>query len=141
MASEEQTLPWEGRVLAVTNLAYDVRPTDLRDFFAPKGKILRVDIERGKDGTTNGLAFVEFAEKSDCESALDLQGAQFHGRTMKCKISTRPPPELLRFYIRPVNQRPISDRIRQRIIEDARNGTRTPEVGHGYRDSDDSDRH
>jgi RNA recognition motif-containing protein len=121
MAAE---FPWEGRVLAVTNLSYDVRPSDLRDFFAPKGKLLRVDIERGKDGQANGLAFVEFATVADCQSGSELHGTQFQGRMMKCKPSTRPPPELVRFYIRLPDNRPINDHIRARIIKEAREGSR-----------------
>jgi RNA recognition motif-containing protein len=127
----EEIFPWEGRILTITNLAYSVRPSELRDFFAPKGKLLRVDIERGKDGQANGLAFIEFATVADCQAAAELYGSQFQGRTMKCKPATRPPPELLRFYIRPPDGRPINDRIRERIIREARGegGDRRPRPG------------
>lgn len=116
----EVEFSWEGRILSVKNLAYHVKPTDLRDYFASSGKILRVDIERAKDGNSNGLAFIEFASAADCNSAARLHGTQFEGRTMKCDVATKPPPELIRFYIRPVNDRPISDRVRKRIIDEAK---------------------
>lgn len=116
----EVDFPWEGRILSVKNLAFHVKPTDLRDFFAPRGKILRVDIERSKDGNSNGLGFVEFASKADCSAAAEMHGTQFEGRTMKCTVATKPPPELIRFYIRTVNDRPISDRVRRRIIDEAK---------------------
>jgi RNA recognition motif-containing protein len=143
--ADEETFPWEGRILTVKNLSYTVCPTDLRDFFLPVGKLLRVDIERGKDGGSNGLAYVEFASAADCKNATALQGSQFQGRTMKCEISTRPPPELTRFYIRSVSNRPINDRIRQRIIDEARGIVHEPKPmqrrergGRRRRRSDDS---
>ena len=122
MESDDEIFSWEGRILVTMNLPYDATPQELRDFFAPRGKILRVDIERTKHGESNGLGYVEFLSANDCQAASELNGTQFNGRTMKCKISTRPPPELLRFYIRDPNNRPLNDRIRQNIIEEARNG-------------------
>jgi RNA recognition motif-containing protein len=119
--------PWEGRVLTVKNLSYDVRPTDLRDLFATKGKLLRVDIERDKSGAANGLAYVEFASTADCESAAELHGSQFCGRSLRCQIATHPPPELLRFYIRPPENRPINDRVKERILAELRGDLPEPE--------------
>jgi len=114
-----ETIPWEGRILVVTNLSYDVRPTALKDFLTQKGKVYRVDIERTKKGGSNGLAFVEFATSTDAQAAVTLHGTQFEGRTMKCQVSTNPPPELVRFYIRPPENRPVSKHTRRRIIEEA----------------------
>lgn len=120
--NDNDIFEWEGRILVAANLPYNVTPVGLRDFFAPKGKILRVDIERNKQGESNGLGFVEFYSAADCAAAAELHGTQFEGRTLKCKVSTRPPPELLRFYIRDPKNRPINDRVRQNIIEEAKNG-------------------
>lgn len=116
----EVEFPWEGRILSIRNLGYDVKPSDVRDFFAPRGKILRVDLERRKSGGTNGLGFVEFASAADCAAAAELHGSQFFGRTMKCEPATLPPSELVRFYIRAPENRPVSDRIRRNIIEEAK---------------------
>jgi RNA recognition motif-containing protein len=135
-----EEFPWEGRILAVTNLSYDVSPSALRDFFAPKGKLLRVDIERGKDGQANGLAFVEFATVNDCQAAAELHGSQFQGRTMKCKQSTRPPPELVRFYIRHPDNRPINDHVRAKIIKEALGGSPRHPKPAGSTDIIDSNR-
>jgi RNA recognition motif-containing protein len=33
MKNSEIEFPWEGRILSVTNLNFDVRPGDLRDLF------------------------------------------------------------------------------------------------------------
>ena len=118
--SEDVEFPWEGRILSIRNLGYEVKPSDVRDFFAPRGKILRVDLERRKSGGANGLGFVEFASPADCASAAELHGTQFCGRTMKCEVSKLPPSELIRFYIRSPENRPISDRIRRNIIEEAK---------------------
>ncbi|OHT11258.1 hypothetical protein TRFO_19352 [Tritrichomonas foetus] len=122
METGEEIFPWEGRILVAANLPYDVTPAQLRDYFAPRGKILRVDIERNKQGDSNGLGFVEFLAPADCAAAAELHGTQFEGRTLKCKVSTRPPPELLRFYIRPPDNRPLNDRVRKNIIDEWRNG-------------------
>ena len=124
--SNEVEFPWEGRILVVANLQYDVRPTDLRDFFLPRGKIYRVDIERNKKGESNGLAFIEFASQADCEAAAELNGTENQGRRLKCKVSTKPPAELLRYYIRDINKRQVNDRVRQRIIEETINGKPDP---------------
>jgi len=112
----EETFPWNGRILVCANLAYDVTPTDLRDHFIRKGKLLRVDVERNKAGDPNGLAFIEFNSASDCSSATEFDQSQFHGRTLKCKVASNPPAELIRYYIRPLDKRPINDRVRERIL-------------------------
>lgn len=117
---EDIPFPWEGRILSVTNLPYNYRPMDLRDFFARRGKILRVDVERSSAGKTNGLGFIEFATESDCTSAAALTGSNINGRTMKCRVATNPPPELVRFYVRQLNDRPVSDRVRARILDEMR---------------------
>ena len=124
--SNEIEFPWEGRILVVSNLSYDVRPSDLRDHFAKLGKIYRVDIERNKQGESNGLGFIEFASPSDCKTAAEQDGIEFQGRRLKCKVSVRPPPELVRFYIRDINKRQVSERIRQRIIDENQNGQPEP---------------
>lgn len=125
---DNEIFDWQGRILIAANLAYNVTPVGLRDFFAPKGKILRVDIERNKQGESNGLGFVEFYSAADAAAAVELHGTQFEGRTLKCKLATNPPAELTRFYIRDPKNRPLNDRVRQNIIEEAKNGpiTRQP---------------
>lgn len=120
----EDIFQWKGRILVCANLNYNVRPCDLRELFAPKGKLLRVDIEKDHSGNSNGLGFVEFASPADCEAATELNLTQFQGRILKCKISEKPPPELIRFYIRRPEKRPINEGVRQRIIDEARNGPR-----------------
>ena len=115
---KQKIFPWEGRILVCANLSYNVTPFELRDFFRKYGQILRVDVERNKRGEANGLAFIEFNSPADCSSAEEkCNGTQFCGRTLKCKVSTKPPPELLRYYIREIDHRPINDRIRQKIID------------------------
>ena len=70
---DQDIFPYEGRILFVSNLNYDCRPQDLRDYFQPRGKLLRVDIERDRyTGEPNGLAFLEFASPADCESATEF---------------------------------------------------------------------
>lgn len=57
--------------LFVGNLSYDVRESDLRDFFQPVGQlsavILPMDRETGKP---RGFAFVEFADKAQADEAV-----------------------------------------------------------------------
>ncbi|KAH0786322.1 serine/arginine-rich SC35-like splicing factor SCL33 [Histomonas meleagridis] len=124
--TNEIEFPWEGRILVVSNLSYDVRPSDLRDHFAKLGKIYRVDIERNKHGESNGLGFIEFASPSDCNTAAEQDGLEFQGRKLKCKVALKPPAELVRFYIRDINKRQVSERIRQRIIDESQNGQPEP---------------
>lgn len=120
---DEEIFGYEGRIVICANLHYDCRPSDLRDLFLPCGKLLRVDIERTKKGDSNGLGFLEFEQPNEARSAVDeFHGKEFMNRTLKCKICENPPPELTRFYIRPLNKRIVSDRVRQRIIEEAKTG-------------------
>ena len=118
--NSEVKFPWEGRIVMAQNLPYDISPTELRDFLISKGKILRVDIERDKAGQANGIGYIEFNSKADAESSLSLNGQQLGGRKFKCYISNNPPPELIRFYIRNPMERPVGERIKQRILEQAK---------------------
>lgn len=114
--------PYEGRILLVMNLPYDVSPTQVRDFLISKGQILRVDLEKDHAGQMNGMGFIEFNNPDDCKAALELNGTQFGGRTFKCKFADHPPPELTRFYIRQPVDRPVPDKVRQTIINEWKYG-------------------
>jgi RNA recognition motif-containing protein len=122
MKNSEIEFPWEGRILSVTNLNFDVRPGDFRDLFMKRGKVYRVDIQRNKKGTSSGLAFIEFATTSDCDFAAELNGIKFKGRTLKCKISHFPSPELICYYIRSIEKSPLTLHTRSKIIENAIKG-------------------
>ena len=69
----------QGSKLYVGNLSYSVTNEQLQELFGNYGEVQSVNIIEGK-----GFGFVEFAETSQAESAMEaLNGSEFEGRTMK----------------------------------------------------------
>jgi len=69
----------QGSKLYVGNLGYSVTSEQLQELFGNYGEVQSVNIIEGK-----GFGFVEFAEASHAESAMEaLNGSEFEGRTLK----------------------------------------------------------
>ena len=69
----------------VGNLSYEVTQEDLKQVFAEYGDVKRVNIPTDREtGRVRGFAFVELAEETDEEKAIeDLDGAEWMGRDMR----------------------------------------------------------
>ncbi len=69
--------------LYVGNLAHETTEADLRTAFTPFGAVDSVRIVSGRRGRPKGFAYVEMADDSAAEAAMEsLRGTQINGRTM-----------------------------------------------------------
>ena len=70
--------------LYVGNISYDTTQDSLRDAFGQFGDISEVKLITDREtGRSKGFAFITFAEVSSARSALDLNGTDLDGRTIK----------------------------------------------------------
>ncbi|KAL8112678.1 hypothetical protein AgCh_020118 [Apium graveolens] len=79
--------------LYVSNLAWEVRANNLREFFAPNFKPIstRVIFNKNPSGNSAGYGFVSFATREEAETAIsDLNGKELLGRPITLKFSEKP---------------------------------------------------
>jgi len=70
--------------LYVGNLNFDTKEEDLKQLFGKYGEIKTADIIRdGYSGRSKGFGFVEMVNASDAEKALEQNGQEFMGRTLR----------------------------------------------------------
>mmetsp|Transcript_46970 Transcript_46970/g.89676 ORF Transcript_46970/g.89676 Transcript_46970/m.89676 type:complete len:181 (-) Transcript_46970:270-812(-) len=81
--------------LKVDNLTYRTTSEDVRDMFAPYGKLGDVYIPRDNyTKESRGFAFVRFYEERDAEDAIRaLDGRDVQGRQLRVSLACRPRPE------------------------------------------------
>lgn len=74
--------------LYVGNLPYTVNEQDLKDLFKEFGEINDVRLIKDREtGRSKGFAFVEFADSSQSQAALKLDGEELNGRRLKVNIA------------------------------------------------------
>ncbi|OMH81239.1 Polyadenylate-binding protein 2 [Zancudomyces culisetae] len=74
----------DARSVYVGNVDYSSTPEELQAHFQSCGAINRVTILCDKyTGHPKGFAYVEFADKSSIQSALQFEGSLLHGRAIK----------------------------------------------------------
>jgi len=80
--------------LYVGNLLYEVQDADLQELFAQHGTVVSANVIRYSDsGRSKGFGFVEMAEESEAQAAIDaLNNSDFQGRTIFVS-EARPPRE------------------------------------------------
>jgi len=72
----------------VGNLSYDVNEQDLEELFKEFGEISSVRLIKDREtGRSKGFAFVEFANSSQSQAALKLDGEDMKGRRIKVNIA------------------------------------------------------
>ena len=78
----------------VGNLDFEATEQAIRSLFEPHGAVEAVRIMTDRDtGRPRGFAFVEMANESDAERAINaLNGAEFGGRALRV-TEARPKPE------------------------------------------------
>ncbi len=71
--------------LYVGNLSYGADRDQLRDFFSEAGEVVdSVVITDRATGRSKGFGFVEFADESQAQKAVEMfNGKDFDGRTIK----------------------------------------------------------
>ena len=70
----------------VKGLPWVATEKEVRDFFKACGKISSVELPMGEDGRSSGTAFVIFAERSELDKALELDGQYWPGTERWLKI-------------------------------------------------------
>ncbi len=77
----------------VGNLSFDVTDEDLRSAFQAFGKVDSANVIKDKySGQSRGFGFVEMANKSEAQAAIDgLNGKELKGRTLNVN-EARPRP-------------------------------------------------
>ena len=75
--------------LFVGNLSYQTGENDLRDYFAPAGNILSVNVMLDKfTGKSRGFAFVEFASSQEAAKAVEMfHHKDFQGRSLTVNVA------------------------------------------------------
>ncbi len=74
--------------LYIGNLSLSVDESKLRNLFSPYGDIedliLITDRETGR---SRGFGFITFANKEDAQKALEQNGKEMNGRTLKVNVA------------------------------------------------------
>lgn len=64
-------------------LSFNAYDSDIRAIFEDFGNILNVKLLTKPDGSSKGSAFIKFSSKKSFNSALELNGMEHMGRTLK----------------------------------------------------------
>jgi len=69
----------------VSNLSFNVRDEDLREFFTPYGEVTSAKIINDREtGKSRGFGFVEMSDDEAARQAIsELDGGEVEGRTIK----------------------------------------------------------
>ncbi|KAF0697411.1 Aste57867_11891 [Aphanomyces stellatus] len=73
--------------LFVRGLPWDTEEEQLRELFEKYGDIVSIDMMKRRDGRPSGSAFVVFAEESEAQAALELDGEAVGSRYMNVLIA------------------------------------------------------
>jgi len=77
--------------LYVGNLNFDTSEADLQQLFSKYGEVRSADIIKDLySGRSKGFGFVEMASASDAEKALEENGSEFMGRSLKVSEARAP---------------------------------------------------
>ncbi|KAI0565466.1 hypothetical protein FGB62_17g352 [Gracilaria domingensis] len=88
-ANVEDDTP-EPNTIFVSNLPFNVKEEDLRQFFGDAGLIRHVRLPLRSDGAPKGIAYVEFEEDAAVQSAVGKHLHAILGRTVSVKRSKPP---------------------------------------------------
>ncbi|KAI3687789.1 hypothetical protein L1987_81492 [Smallanthus sonchifolius] len=77
------------------NLAWSVKPEDLRNHFSQFGNVISTTVLHDRKGGKNRVyGFLSFSSSAELEAAMSLDGTQFYGRTIKLREVVKwPEPE------------------------------------------------
>ena len=74
--------------LYVGNLPYSATEEGIETLFSQYGELESVTLIKDRDtGRAKGFGFVEFVNQADAEKALELDGKDFEGRTLKVNMA------------------------------------------------------
>ena len=74
--------------LYVGNLTYSVGEDQLRDIFGSYGEIDEITVIKDRDtGRSKGFAFITFNTVEDAEKALEQNGQEYEGRSLRVNVA------------------------------------------------------
>lgn len=79
----------ESKSVIVRNLPFRLEENDLYDVFEDCGKIRGCKIVKNMDGRSKGFGFVDFDSFEDAKAALDKDGVECQGRSLRVEFSMR----------------------------------------------------
>jgi cold-inducible RNA-binding protein len=78
--------------LYVGNLPYTFGEAQLEEIFSPYGDIEEIKLIRDRDsGRSKGFAFITFVTQHAAENALEQNGKEMSGQTLKVNIAKEKP--------------------------------------------------
>lgn len=79
----------------VGNLAWSVKPEDLRNHFCRFGTVVSTTVLHDRKGGKNRVyGFLSFSSPAELEAAMSLDATEFYGRTLKLReVINWPQPE------------------------------------------------
>eukprot|EP00930_Biecheleria_cincta_P018571 TRINITY_DN14416_c0_g1_i1.p1 TRINITY_DN14416_c0_g1~~TRINITY_DN14416_c0_g1_i1.p1 ORF type:complete len:478 (+),score=125.70 TRINITY_DN14416_c0_g1_i1:58-1491(+) len=85
-AAGAASTPWESRVF-VGNVPASLDETAVKQKFESFGNIVQIDMPTPKEGSCRRHAFVHFQNETAAQSALKLDGCDFHGLQLQVKLA------------------------------------------------------
>jgi cold-inducible RNA-binding protein len=78
----------QNKKIYVGNIPYQVKEEDLQAFFAHYGAVENVVIVKDRDtGKVKGFAFVTFETQQQAQAALEANGKDFEGRSIRVNMA------------------------------------------------------
>lgn len=84
-AAKQDDGPYE---IIVKGLAFSLSDHDIREYFQECGNIERVNLLKGPDGRSKGIAFLTFDSAAAVTTALSYTGSDFSGRPINVEKTT-----------------------------------------------------
>lgn len=75
--------------LYVGSVSFWLSEEDLRKIFEPFGEIASLQLQRDESGRSRGYGFVEFAKHESAKKALEINGLDLAGRTLKVGLASQ----------------------------------------------------
>eukprot|EP00177_Eucheuma_denticulatum_P008716 GFKZ01015839.1.p1 GENE.GFKZ01015839.1~~GFKZ01015839.1.p1 ORF type:complete len:411 (+),score=74.71 GFKZ01015839.1:1058-2290(+) len=75
--------------LYVGSVSFWLSEEDLRKIFEPFGEIASLQLQRDESGRSRGYGFVEFTQHESAKKALEINGLDLAGRTLKVGLASQ----------------------------------------------------
>eukprot|EP00928_Gymnodinium_smaydae_P066382 TRINITY_DN493_c1_g1_i1.p1 TRINITY_DN493_c1_g1~~TRINITY_DN493_c1_g1_i1.p1 ORF type:complete len:487 (+),score=106.95 TRINITY_DN493_c1_g1_i1:91-1461(+) len=82
---QQRPVASDDRKVWVGDMPWNVSESTVRKDFSECGEIERFDMPKNKKGLPDGIAFIYYATDEGVEKALEYDGTEYHGRTIRVK--------------------------------------------------------
>jgi len=76
----------------VGGLSYDASEDDITQLFSQYGEVKNLKCLTNQDGSFKGACFVCFSSNAEAMKAIELNGGEHMGRTLKVNLANEKPP-------------------------------------------------